>query len=225
MPNDTSSLNRRALTAGRPEIARAALALLDDEGIDALSMRRLADHLGIGTMTLYTHFRSKRELLDAAVGVAVEDFDFSQPADGGFREKARAHVDALRRLLEDHPSLAQLRGRQPIVHTGAFRISEPAMQILLDAGFPPQEAAAAFRLLFTYVFGSMLFGPAEPTPAEQRGVRAALHLLPEHEFPALTATADAMTGALGGPDQFAYGLERLLDGIEARLAELKAATA
>jgi AcrR family transcriptional regulator len=218
-------LNRRVQPAGSAEIARAALALIDEEGIDALSMRRLADHLGIGTMTLYGYFRSKRELLDAAVGLAVQDFNFPHPETGGFREKARAHVDALRQLFEDHPSLPQVRGRQPILHPGAFRLSEPAMQILLDAGFPPKEAAAAFRLLFTYVFGAMLFGPAEPPPAERRVARAALHLLPEDEFPALTATADAMAAAIGGPEQFDYGLERLLDGLEMRLDLLKAANA
>jgi len=219
-----SKVNRRGAAPGRDEIAGAALDLIDEEGVDALSMRRLADRLGIGTMTLYGYFRSKRELLDAAVGAAVADFEFSAPV-GTLRERTRAHVHALRRLLERHPSLPALRGRQPIVHPAAFRISESGMQILLDAGFPPDEAARAFRMVFTYVFGSMLFGPHAPTPPERRAVRAALHLLPDDEFPALTATADAMAASIGGPEQFDYGLERILDALEARAGALRSESA
>src|SRR5919199_4974188 len=202
-----SNVNPRTRTVGADEIARAALDLLDDHGIDALSMRSLADRLGVGTMTLYSYFRSKRELLDAAVGAAVEDFDFSAPRGAGFRERVHAHVHAVRALMLKHPAIAQVRARQPIVHPNAFRISEPGMQNLLDAGLPPDEAARAFRLLFTYVFGSMLFGPDEPTDAERRAVRASLHLLPEEAFPALSAVRDEMANALGGERQFDYGLE------------------
>jgi AcrR family transcriptional regulator len=209
---------RATATPGSAEIARAALDLIDRDGVDALVMRRLADQLGIGTMTIYGSFRSKAELLNAAIGAALGDFDFSLPDSGDWRARIRAHMHALRRLLELHPALAELRGRQPIVHPAGFRVSEPAMQILLDAGFAPYEAAAAFRLGFNYVFAAMLFGPAEPKPEERRMVRAALHLLPDDEFPALTATADAMADVLGGMEQFEYGLERILDGVEARRA-------
>jgi len=212
-----SKVNRRAAAPGREEIARAAVELLDEEGIDALSMRRLAERVGVGTMTLYGYFRSKRELLDAAVGEAVADFDFALP-DGTLRERARAHMHAVRELLRRHPFLPALRGRQPIVHPAAFRVSEPGMRLLVDAGFPPEDAARTFRVMFNYAFGSMLFGPDAPTPGASRLVRAALPLLPDDEFPALTATADAMSVAIGGDEQFDYGLELLLDAIEARIA-------
>jgi AcrR family transcriptional regulator len=217
MATNLSKLNRAS-------VAREALAMLDEEGIDALSMRRLAERLGIGTMTLYGYVRSKDELLDAAVGAAVEEFAFTPPADASFRVRLRAHVHAVREVLERHPALPQLRGREPIVQPPAFRMSEPAMQILLDAGFPPKEAAQAFRLLFVHVFGSMLFGPSTPTAAEQRAARAALHLLPEDEFPAITATADAIPPTMAGPEQFDYGLEVILDGLEARAERYSAAS-
>ena len=203
----------------RDAVARAALRLLDDEGPDAVSMRRLAAELGVGTMTLYGHVRSKRELLDAAVDVAAEDFVLPS-AEGGFRERFAVYLDAVRAWLERHPALVALRGREAIVRPAAFRISEHGMRLLLDAGLPPEEAARAFRLSFTYVFGHALVAPGEPSPEERQAVTAAVLSLPEDAFPAMREAAVGAGPALGGAEQFRYGAERLLDAIEARLAEL-----
>ena len=218
MTAPVSKPNRRtALDADA--IARAALAMLDEEGLEALSMRRLAERLGAGTMTLYGYFRSKEELLDAAVAAAVEDF-VAPPRTGRFRDDMRAVTFAVRDVLLKHPTLPRVRGQEPLLQPQAFRMSEVTMQVLLDAGFPLEEAGRAFRVLFTYVFGEALFSPHDPTPEARRAARAALLTLPEDEFPAMTAVADRMAEALGGPEQFTYGLERLLDGLEARLREV-----
>ena len=207
----------------REDIAHAALAMLDEEGLDALSMRRLAERLGVGTMTLYGYFRSKRELLDAAVGAAAADFDFDPP-EGGVRERFRAYVHAVQRVLERHPSLPQLRARQPIVQASAFRMTERGIGVLLDAGFPPEEAARIFRVLFIYKFGSALFGPVELPDEERRRVRSALALLPEDEFPNVATAAEAIAASVGGQEQFDFGLELILDAVEARAARYSAAS-
>ena len=212
--------NRPRTELGREQIARAALEVVDEEGIDALSMRRLADRLGVGTMTLYGYFRSKQELLDAAVGAAVEDFSWSPTEQGTLRERLREHQLAVREMLALHPALPQLRARQPMVQPAAFRLSESAIRMLLDAGFPPDEAARVFRVLFVYVLGSMLFGPEELTPAQERGVKAALLLLPGDEFPAISSLIDELPASMGGAVQFDFGLELILDGIQARAEAL-----
>ena len=204
-------------------IARAALQMLDEEGIEALSMRRFADRLGVGTMTLYGYFRSKEELLDAAVSAAAEDFEFTMP-EGGLREKLRAHQTAARRLLALHPSVAQLRSRQPVVQPAMFRITEGAMQILLDAGFPPAEAARVFRVLFVLVIGDALFNREEPTTENRRRIRAALLALPEDEFPAVSAAAEGISASTGGQEQFDFAMELILDAVEARAASYSAAS-
>jgi AcrR family transcriptional regulator len=220
MTPETATTNRRptALTAER--IAQAALEVVDREGADALSMRRLASGLGVGTMTLYGHFRSKRELLDAAVDAATDDFE-APPLQGSLRERLLAYHEAVRAWLARHPALVQLRGERPIVRPAAFGVSEHGMRILLDAGFPPDEAARAFRLLFVYAFGSAAFSPHEARPAERRALHAALVSLPEDDFPALRAAAEHAGDALGGEEQFRYGLERIIDGLEARLERLR----
>lgn len=211
----------RSAGLSRETVARAALAVLDAEGLDALSMRRLASDLGVGTMTLYGYVRSKRELLAAVVDVAAEDF-VAPPSTGALRERATAFMRAVSDWLERHPALVALRDQEPIVRPSAFRVSEQGMRILLDLGLPPEEAARAFRLLFTYVFGHAAFSGRAPTPDEQRTLQAAVLSLPEDEFPAMRAAAAGAGGALGGDQQFLYGLDRILDGIEARVAQLRA---
>ena len=223
MTPETATHNRRRTGLTSERIARAALEVVDRDGAEALSMRGLAADLGVGTMTLYGHFRSKAELLDAAVDIAPQDFE-APPAEGPFRERLLAYHDRVRAWLARHPALVRLRSEQPIVRPTAFAVSEHGMRILLDAGFPPEEAARAFRVLFVYVLGSMLFGPREPPPDERRLVRAALLSLPEDEFPAIITTADGMVAALGGREQFDFGLELILDALQARAQRYSAAS-
>jgi len=218
-PNRRAPRDRPPLD--RETVARAALDLLGREGPEAVSMRRLAAELGVGTMTVYGYVRSKRELLDAAIDVAAADF-VPAPRTGQLRADLLAYLDAARAWLARHPALVSLRGHEAIVRPAAFGISEHGMRLLLDAGFPPAEAARAFRLAFTYVFGHALVSPRDPTPDEQQAVRAAVLALPEDAFPAMHAAAAGAGAALGGPEQFRYGAERLVDGLAQRLAELGA---
>ena len=208
--------NRRQASLSREQVARAALEMVDRDGLDALSMRRLATELGVGTMTLYGYFRGKPELLDAVLDVATEDFD-APTADGSFREQVVAYALAARAWLLRHPAIVKLRGEDTIVRPSAFAVSEGLMRLLVDAGLPPEDSARAFRVLFTYVFGSALVSPTEPDDATRRGVHAALLTLPEDDFRALRTAAPFAADALGGERQFVYGLELILDGVEARL--------
>ena len=199
------------------QVAQAALAVLDEEGLAALNMRRLAADLGIGTMTLYGYFRSKDELLAGVADVAFAEWE--PPPVGGedWRQTARALAHSTWELLRRHPVLVQLRGESPIFREQAFRITEPAVAALRAGGLPPADAARAFRVLFVYVFGSALFSPREATPEDRRALRAAYAGLDPAEFPTLTAMPEEAADALGGDEQFRFGLEVLLDGIAARM--------
>jgi AcrR family transcriptional regulator len=163
-------------------------------------------------MTLYGYFRGKRELLDAVVDVAAQDFDPPVPS-GDFEQDVIAHSLAARRWLMRHPTLVRLRGEEAIVRPSAFRISEGLMRLLLDHGLAPEHAAKAFRLLFTHLFGSVLFSPHDATPEEGRRLTAALLTLPEDEFPAMREAAPHAAGALGGEAQFRFELEVILGGL------------
>jgi len=207
----------RPASLTREQVATAALELLDRDGVDGLTMQRLAGALGIGTMTIYGYFRSKDELLDAAVDAAVTA-PMRVPRGGGWRADLHALVVAVHRTLVRHPALVQIRLRRPIVRPEALRFGEHGMAILLRAGFEPEQAAHAFRLLFTFVFGHAAINPGR-TAAEARAQTAtAVQSLPPARFPTLAQHADAFSSAVGGDDQFHYGLGTILDGLEQRLA-------
>lgn len=179
-------------------------------------MRRLAGELGVGTMTLYHYFPSKQDLLDAVVEVAFAG-DELPLLQGSWRDRLRALCRAGRSALSRHPSLVQIRARQPILQRDALRFGEVGLGILEEAGFEREEAARAFRLLFTYTLGFAILSPEGGEKEAEASARAALAGLPVEYYPRLSEAVDEAAKAMAGEPVFDYGLERILDGLEARL--------
>jgi AcrR family transcriptional regulator len=199
----------------RDSIAAAALDLLDREGLDSLSMRRLADELGVGTMTLYGYFASKDELLDAVMDASIVEAG-ALPRGGSWRERAIELARAIRANLERHPALVQIRLQRPLTRPRQFVWTEAVLAALVESGLPRDEAARAFRTIFTYVFGFVAFSPTAAADESRAGLRAALTSLPPADYPVLASMVDDAVEAAAGDHQFDFGLELLLDGIEAR---------
>jgi AcrR family transcriptional regulator len=198
------------------QLASLALEIIDRDGLEALTMQRLAERAGVGTMTLYGYFRNKDELLQAVVDVAVRSAERPR-VEGSWRHQLRTVVGAAHRTLSRHPALVQIRFRQPILRPDALRFGERVVGILIEAGFEPREAASAFRLIFTYTFGFAGLSPLTATDAARESAAAAAAILEPERFPHLTATAVEWTQAMAGEEQFEYGLDRILDGLQARL--------
>jgi AcrR family transcriptional regulator len=199
----------------RERVAAAGLRIVDREGLDSLTMRRLAEELGVGTMTLYGYFRDKDELLDAVLEVASAEVALP-PASGPWRPRLRALMVALHEGLTRHPSAVELRLRRPIVGPQAFRLTEMGLQALMEAGLSRGEAARAFRTLFLYVFSVAAFNPDERGEEARRVGLAAVAALPRGEYPAVTGAASDIAETLSGERQFLHGLDLILDGIESR---------
>jgi AcrR family transcriptional regulator len=202
----------------REELGRAGLEIVDREGLEGLSMRRLADALGVGKMTLYGHVRSKEELIDAIIDAAVEQRE-APDARGSWRDQLRALMHSTHRNLNAHPALVAIRFTRPVVRPEALRFGERGMRILTTAGFDAEEAARSFRLLFTYVVGYAGLSPQAHVEEARRQAAVAIAGLPPDEYPALTEAAGPFSAAMAGEEQFEYGLERILDALESRLAE------
>jgi AcrR family transcriptional regulator len=200
----------------RTRVAAAALALADREGLDALSMRRLASELGIGTMTLYGHVKDKDELLDAMVEQATAELDRVELS-GSWQDALRTLMRAIRQTLARHPSGLHLRVKGPLLNASALRVTEAGMQILERAGFDKASAAHAYRALFLYTFGFASFNSPPDPEARKRQTRSALLALPPDEFPALSSAAQEAAETMAGDEPFEFGLDRLLDGLEALL--------
>jgi AcrR family transcriptional regulator len=206
-----------APSLSKGEIADTAIALIEREGPAALSIRRLAEELGIGAMTFYGYFRDKAELLDFAVDRAARELSLS-PGEGPWRSRLRELIEEIWRSLNDHPGIVLIRARRPFLTETALRACESGMQILTEAGFETEEAAGAWRLLFTYVFGYAAFSSPEATEELRREWSEQMGALPADRFPMIVAAAPDLPGWMTGRKAFEFGLELILDGLEARLS-------
>lgn len=205
---------RQALS--RERIARTALELADREGLEALSMRRLAAELDVGTMTLYGYFRSKEELIDAAVDAATEEAPIAVGG-GTWKERLRELMRGVHEHLGRHPSGVRIRLVRPMLSPRALQITEAGLAILEGAGFDRANAARAYRALFTYTFGFASFNSPEHPEEARRHTKAALTALAPDEYPTLSEAASEAADTVAGDTQFAFGLDRLLDGLEEQL--------
>jgi TetR/AcrR family transcriptional regulator, tetracycline repressor protein len=196
----------------REHIVAAALELLDDAGLAGLTLRRLADRLGIRAPTLYWHVRGKRELLDllaaAILDEALAGWRAPQPGQPWWEWlAARARVMHTA-LLAHRDSALVVSGNRPAA--SSLPGIERQLRALADAGFPPEEGLLALLTLNAYVLGDVLDIQAEggrPAPAAPPAVTDSYPLL------------RAATGPLRPDGQrFEYGLGILIDGLRARHA-------
>jgi AcrR family transcriptional regulator len=196
------------------ELARRALAIMDKHGTEALTMRALANELGMGTMALYRYFPSKDALMDAAIDVAAPEIELPAPGTAPWKEQLAALAHALFDTGLRHPSLARERFNRPLQSAGARRITNYAIALLLEARLSKHDAVAAFKALLIHTFGAAWFAASESRPhVRQTASKAHASVLAE-ELPAMAAVADELTTALGTDHAFKLGLTALLDGIE-----------
>jgi AcrR family transcriptional regulator len=142
------------VTDRQREILLAALAIADEDGLAAVSMRSVAERVGVSAMALYPHVGSKEALLDGLVDVLLAELP---PALDGLSDdpwtKLTALAHALRALAQRHPSAFALLLARPSVTPDAVRATDTVYQALLDVGVPEPEVPRIERLLSTFVLG------------------------------------------------------------------------
>jgi AcrR family transcriptional regulator len=200
------------------ELLRAAGAILDAGGLDAISMRRLAAAVGLTPMALYRHVPGKGALLDALVESILTRVRDAAPGDADWSEQARRLVRRLRQQLVRHPWLVTLLLRGPVLNRGVFAATDVGFQSLLAAGFDGATAVGIVRLLIAYTVGF-----AGLTAARRDVERARYRDLPAGDFPSRAAVA-AHLGPFDAT-QFEFGLDVILAGIAARHAPAGGAAA
>jgi AcrR family transcriptional regulator len=191
---------------------------MDAHGTEALTMRRLAEELGMGTMALYRYFESKDDLVDAAIEIVAPEVELPDPGAGPWKEQLESLTRSLFRAGMRHPSLARERFNRPLQGPSANRITDRAIGSLLEAGLSNEEAAAAFKALLISSLGAAAIANAEAVPEVREEAARRNASVTEAELPAMAAVADELTTVLGGDDAFELGLAALLDGIELRAA-------
>jgi AcrR family transcriptional regulator len=196
----------RSLTTG--QIAAAALAVIDGQGLAALSMRTVAKELDIGAMSLYRYVSDRRQLEELVVDRVLRAVDVRPPR-GSAERKLTVLADRVRLAAAEHPAVVPLlmghRHRCP----SSLRWGESVLGVLDDAGLTGKRRVLAFRAILGYVFGAVQL---EHFGALSGAGTTVIAELPRDEFPMLTESA---ADAKGVPpeEEFLGGLKILLRGL------------
>ena len=201
----------------RARIVAAALGIVDADGIEGLSLRRLADDLGVSPMSLYWHVRDKAELLELVGQAVLAAIEIPAPR-GDWREQLRDVHRAMFRGFLAHPRTGDLLIGRARYASGGLALFERILSILLGAGFPPETAFDAYQSLYLFMLGEMATSSRSPQfiDVQRQGVLY-MHSLPADRFPSIGQVAPVI-GRRSLEEQFEIGLDVEIEGIAARLA-------
>jgi AcrR family transcriptional regulator len=211
---------RRTLTDDA--IVEAALKVLDTEGLDAMTMRRVAQELHTGAASLYLHFADKEELIGAVMERVIGELPAPpSPDPERWREQLKESARAIRATLAAHGDIARAVFARIPLGENALRGMDAVIGILRAGGLPDQVVAYAADLLPLYVtavaYEESLYSHQGVSPeafadfASQ--MREYFAALPAERFPNLRDLADPLTAASAGDERFEFGLEVLIRGL------------
>jgi len=216
---DPSAEPRLPLT--RERVLAAAVALADRGGIGSLSMRKLAQELGVEAMSLYHHVANKDDILDGLVDVVFGEIDLPS-GEEGWRAAMRRRAISAREALRRHPWATGLMESRPTPGAANLRHHDAVLGVLRGAGFSVELAAHAYSLLDSYIYGFALQEASLPfhTPEEAAQVAQAIMAeFPASEYPHLTEIAvdHVLQPGYDYGNEYLFGLDLILDGLERAL--------
>jgi len=205
-------------------ILEAALTIINRDGVDSLTMRRLSEAVGRDPAVLYRHVPNKAAVLDGVAGLVLEQLAVDT-ADPDWAEQLRTVAHNFRRLALDHPNVVPLLVTRPLATPlgqrppGTLRHLEDILALLTSAGFAGEDALHIYRVLFAYLHGHILTELQEviERPEETDHVlRLGLHRLTITEFPQVRSLAAALA-FYDGVAELDRGLDLLLPGLASAL--------
>jgi TetR/AcrR family tetracycline transcriptional repressor len=222
VPFRKTERRRKRRRLDQAQVVRAALDLLDEVGLDELTMRRLAERLGIKAASLYRHVRDKDELL-ALLGDEISgEIPFAR-ASGTWREQLTEMAWNVRRALLAHRDAARVLANTPPVGPRRLRHVEEVLRVLRASGLRDRDAARAGYHLNNFVtefaadearFAAYASAPGFSRRKLLAEARKQFASLPKSDYPTIVALADHLTED-AQDELFQFGIEMCLRGIEA----------
>jgi AcrR family transcriptional regulator len=205
-------------TLSRAAVVEAALTMLDRQGLEAVTMPKLAQRLGVGTMSLYRHVEDKDDLI-AAVGERVmHGIEVPDGAPDDWQGRVVGYLRALRDAAIAHPALSRILADRGLTVGPVFDQLEELHGILVAAGFSDTDAVRTFYSLLTYVFGFVIWElprvHQQPADAYAAAWNESIDALDPADHPRLHALRGALM-TTASPEQFEYGLRHLVDSLAA----------
>ena len=226
MTSDADAAVRRRLVLRREDVLAAALRLIDADGIEALSMRRMGKAVGRDPMRLYRFAASKEELLDGVVELVLGELRVPAGESGNWEQVLRRTAYEYREIALAHPHVVPLLVTRPLATPlalrplGTLRPLEALLELLVGAGFDERGALHAYRFYMGFLQGHVLNELQERVydPEETDDLlRLGLHRLPLTEFPLLRGLAHALA-SYDGAAELESGLDILLTGLATTLS-------
>ena len=214
----TTTKPRERLT--RDRVIDAGLQVMDTEGLEAVSMRRVAREVGVEAMSLYNHVQDKDDLLQGICDRVMGDFVFPEPTED-WAEMCKAGARSWRNVLQAHPDVmrlfAETHGPSPL-SPGALLPTEFALRLLRNGGLSDRDTVQAFHALGGYIQGFVMMegGSIHKSEGASGVFDASAHLDPE-AFPALCAVSPYFADC-SADEQFEFGLDLLVRGLQAKVA-------
>lgn len=208
----------------RDLVLSTALALVDREGLDALSMRRLGQELQRDPMSLYRYAANRAALLDGVTEMVLNELAIF-PDDPDWQAQLRKIAHDLRLLALRHPNVVPLLVTRPLSTPlglrplGTLRPPEQILALLIDAGFTPADALHVYRTYYGFLYGHILNELQEyiVDPEENEAIlRLGLHRLPAKDFPHLRAQGPVLAD-YDGAAELDQGLSILLSSLATQL--------
>ena len=214
MPLDPEPSARVPLT--RERVLRAAVRLADEAGIAALSMRKLAQALGVEAMSLYNHVNNKEDMLDGMVDLVVAEIAVPEVG-ANWKAQMRGRATSTYQVLRSHPWAPLLFVSRMNVGPAKLRNFDATHGCLREAGFSHAMADHARNVIDSHIYGftlqELLFPIAAGSYAD--AARHFLPMLPPDRYPHMRAlTEQVIDGNYDGLHQFEFGLDLILDGLE-----------
>lgn len=205
----------------RDRVLLAAIEIADQRGAGAVTMRAVAEQLGVQAMSLYNHVRNKDEILDGMVDLVVEEIHL--PADtSNWREAMRLRAVSARATFLRHPWAAALVDSRESSGPTRLRYLDWVLGVLVRAGFSTEAAVRGFSVLDSYIygFGRQQFNVSASGAPSEEAAAAILSVIPAEQYPYLNRVATQATKApYDAESDFEFGLGIILDGLERTLAE------
>jgi TetR/AcrR family transcriptional regulator, tetracycline repressor protein len=218
----TRTRPRGSLT--RERIIKEALGLLEEHGPGALSMRRLADRLGVAPNALYTHVRGRADLIDGLVDQVYAGLELHPDPGGDWTQQLATLSQAVRQHLLAHPAVVPFALQQPGLGPHSLRLGEAIYDILRPAGFSDQAVVGTVYALVTYILGFVALeisrAGTDPQTSDEfvRRMWAFFAALPPGEFPHHVQLAPLLA-RISTDDQFQFGIRTFLAGLNAQQPE------
>jgi TetR/AcrR family tetracycline transcriptional repressor len=224
MADDTTSRTRPRGFLSRELIIKEALALLDEHGPGALSMRRLADRLGVAPTALYTHVRGKADLINGLIDQVYAGLTLKPDPDGDWTQQLTTLSQAIRAHLLAHPAVVPYALQQPGLGPHSLRLGEAIYNVLRPAGFSDQAVVGIVYALLTYILGFVALevprAGTDPQTSDEfvRRMWAFFAALPPGEFPHTVELAPLLA-RISTDNQFEFGIRTFLAGLQAQQPE------